>query len=285
LAERESRFGRLKRRCQAAVTGQVIAIRHGAVMVEAEASTLELHSPFAGRITDIVPAQGVLISAAGALIQGLWGCGSETSGILRVVVGDRDEALTAESLETDSIDDGPNHSSASRCQILAVGGNIMDEAALEKAVEVQIGGLIVGSVSAGLRPQLQALPCPVLMTEGFGELAMRSEAFTLLKASHGRSATMTAACPPTWPGGPPNVFVPTKPVQAVAPKHPTPQPLQVGMRVRGLRAPYQGLVGTVHELPDLPQIVDSGIRLPVATVALDGGENAVIPCVNLEALR
>ena len=219
------------------------------------------------------------------LIQGLWGCGGETSGSLQVLVAEPDEPLTPESLETGVIDDGPSDSNARRCQILAVGGTILDGATLEKAAEDQIEGLIVGSVRAGLRPQLEALPCPVLVTEGFGGLAMRSEAFTLFQASHGRSATITAAGQPARPSGRPTVFIPTDPAQAVTPEKPSPQPLMVGMRIRGLRAPDQGLVGTVREVPDLPQLVDSGIRLPVATVDLDGGEQVAIPWVNLEALR
>jgi hypothetical protein len=282
LAQRQSRFGRPNRCCQAAVDGRVVAIHHGVVLVEAEATALELRSPFAGRITDIVPEQGVVLSAMGALLQGLWGCGGETTGIVRALVDGPHEPLTAKSFETGDVENG--YSNAGCCQSLAVGGAILDEATLEKAVEAKIGGLIVGSVEASLLPRLEALPCPVLVTEGFGALAMRSEAFTLLRASEGRRATMATACQPSGPGGPPTVFIPMDPAQDAVLENPAPQPAQVGMRIRGLRAPYQGLVGTIRELPGLPLKVDSGIRLPVAIVELDGGEQVAIPLVNLEAL-
>jgi hypothetical protein len=55
------------------------------------------------------------------------------------------------------------------------------------------------------------------------------------------------------------------------------------MQVRGLRAPYAGAIGTVMGLPALPQVVESGSRLPVAEVELlDDGKLVRIPQVNLE---
>lgn len=277
LAEREGRFGWSSRRCQAAVNGQLVAIQHGAVLVEAEATTLELRSQIAGRVTDVVPERGAVISAVGVLIQGVWGSGGEITGLLRVLVDEPNRPLTAESFETDY--------HARWRQVLAVGGTIMDEAALEKAVEAKIAGLVVGSVDAGLRPRLEELPCPVLVTEGFGALAMRPEAFTLFEANEGRSATVSADRQSRWESEPPKVFIPLDAAQGMVPQDPNPRPVQVGMRIRGLRAPYQGAAGTVLELPASPQRVDSGIKLPVAAVELDGGELAAIPLANLEVVR
>ena len=285
LAERESRFSWRSRRCQAPVDGQVVAIRHGAVLVEAEATTLELRSQITGRVTDVVPGRGAVISAVGALIQGLWGSGGEAAGILRVLVDEPEQLLTADSFDADDTGDGPGDSPRYGHKTLAVGGAIMDEAALDKAVDTQIGGLVVGSVDAGLRPRLEALPCPVLVTEGFGAFGMRHEAFTLFQANEGRNAAITADGPSGWESRRPNVFIPCDAAQDVEPQEPDPRPVQVGMRVRGLRAPYQGVVGTVLELPALPQRVDSGIRLPVAVVELDGGELACILLANLGLVR
>jgi len=283
LAERENQFGWPSRRCQAAVNGQLVAIQHGAVLVEAEATTLELRSQIAGRVTNVVPERGAVISAVGVLIQGVWGSGGETTGLLRVLVDEPDRPLTAESFERD-------YHGRWR-QVLAVGGTIMDEAALEKAVEAKIAGLVVGSVDAGLRPRLEELPCPVLVTEGFGALAMRPEAFTLFQANEGRwalestAATVSADRQSRWESEPPKVFIPLDAAQGMVPQDPNPRPVQVGMRIRGLRAPYQGAAGTVLELPASPQRVDSGIKLPVAAVELDGGELAAIPLANLEVVR
>jgi len=295
LAERESRFGWPSRRCQAAVNGQVVAIRHGAVLVEAQATTLELCSQITGRVTDVVPERGAVICAVGALIQGMWGSGGETTGILRVLVDEPDRPLTAESFETDYPSNCPGSSHDCCRQVLAVGGTIEDKEVLEKAVAAQIAGgpcrrpriagLVVGSVDAGLRQQLEELPCPVLVTEGFGALAMRPEAFTLFQANEGHSATITAGCQSRLESGSPEVFIPLDAAQDVVPQDPDPRPVQVGMRIRGLRAPYQGAVGTVLELPASPQRVDSGIKLPVAAVELDGGELVAIPLANLEVVR
>ena len=285
LAERERWFSRLSRRCQTAVDGQVVAIRHGAVLVEAEGTMLELYAPITGSVTDLVPEQSVVISAVGALIEGLWGSGGEAAGILRVLVEEPDQPLTAESFETSYPADGSSTSDPDFRQALAVGGTITDTGTLEKAVEAQVGGLIVGSVDAGLLPRLEALPCPVLVTEGFGAIAMRAGAFTLFQAHEGCNATMAADRQSCGEGGTPRVFISLDPAQDLEVQGPAPQPVQVGMRVRGLRAPYQGMVGTIVELPASPQKVDSGIRLPVAGVELDGRGRATIPLANLEVSR
>ncbi len=285
LAERESRFSWRSRLCQAAVDGQVVAIRHGAVLVEAEATTLELRSPITGSVTKIVPERGAVISAVGTLIQGLWGSGGEAAGILRVLVDEPQQPLTAESFDADDAGSGPGDSHRYGHQALAVGGTIMDGAVLDKAVEAQIGGLVVGSVDAGLRPRLETLPCPVLVTEGFGALGMSHKAFTLLQANEGRSAAITADDQSGWKSKRPQVFIPRDAAQDDEPQDPDPRPVQVGMRIRGLRAPYQGVVGAVLELPASPQRVDSGIRLPVAMVELTGGELASIPLANLGIVR
>lgn len=282
LAERENRFSRLSRRCQAAVDGRVVAIGRGAILVEAEGTPLELCAPIAGSVTDLVPEQGLVISAVGAMIQGVWGSGGEAAGILRVLVDEPDQPLTAKSFETDNLGDNSTNSDPKPLQILAVGGTIKDTATLEKAVEAQVGGLIVGSVDAGLLPRLEALPCPVLVTEGFGTIAIRTGVFALFQTHEEQSATMATACQSDREGGLPTVFIPQETTEDVETQGLVPRPVQVGARIRGLRAPHQGMAGTILELPAAPQVLDSGIKLPVAEVELDGGGRATIPLANLD---
>jgi len=44
-------------------------------------------------------------------------------------------------------------------------------------------------------------------------------------------------------------------------------------------------MGTVRELPAMPQPVDSGARLPVALVDLAQEQSVAIPLLNLELIR
>jgi hypothetical protein len=45
------------------------------------------------------------------------------------------------------------------------------------------------------------------------------------------------------------------------------------------------MLGTVVSVPDRPQLIESGARLPVARVELEDGDVTLIPVVNLEVIR
>jgi hypothetical protein len=62
------------------------------------------------------------------------------------------------------------------------------------------------------------------------------------------------------------------------------KPLQAGDRVRALRAPYLGTLGTVADIPEQLQTLESGARMRVAAVRLEDGEQALIPLANLELI-
>jgi hypothetical protein len=56
------------------------------------------------------------------------------------------------------------------------------------------------------------------------------------------------------------------------------------MAVRITRAPWDGTIGTVRELPARPHKLDNGLRLPCARLELPGGRTAVVPLANLEMM-
>jgi hypothetical protein len=54
--------------------------------------------------------------------------------------------------------------------------------------------------------------------------------------------------------------------------------------VRILRVPWDGLIGEVVELPETPQVVSHGLRVPSAKVRLPGERIGLVPLANLELL-
>jgi hypothetical protein len=277
LAERTMLFGRRQRCCRTAVDGRVLAIRAGRVLIASEGTTFELSAGISGQVTDVIPERGVVISTAGALIQGAWGSGGESEGVLRVLVAEPQGALEARSFDAD-------------CQrALLVGGQILGPEALERAAEVEVGGIIVGSMNTSQCRLAQSLPYPLVVTEGFGTFSMSRGVFTLLQSLAGHAAMLNAGRQThlATPGLPrrPELVVPLKAEGVQLPQELDPQPLKVGMQVRGLRAPYLGMTGTVANLPTSPQMVESGIRLPVAEVRLEGGQTELIPLANLESIH
>jgi hypothetical protein len=273
VAARGGLFGRLRPSCRAPVTGQVTVVRDGLILIEAEATTLELGAHMAGQVTSVMPNLGVVISTSGALIQGFWGSGGEAEGILKLLVDSPQRPLRARSIDVSC------HGT------VVVGGRIVDEQTLEQAAEANIRGVIAGSVNADLCPFLQTLPFPVLITEGFGALSMSQRVFSLLQAHMGREAILSADTQTRWGVRRPEVFIPLRAEEDRSLEEPKPMPLQVGAQVRVMRAPHQGAIGTITDLPAAPQMVESGARLPVAAIDLEEEEPVLVPLANLELIR
>jgi hypothetical protein len=58
--------------------------------------------------------------------------------------------------------------------------------------------------------------------------------------------------------------------------------LATGSRVRLIRHPHFGLVGTVVELPEMPAAIPTGAKLRVLAAELGDGRRLVVPRSNVE---
>jgi hypothetical protein len=266
-------FGRLRRACRASVDGQIIAVRDTMILIEEAATTFELAAHLKGQVSNVMPNLGVVISTVGNLIQGVWGSGGEAEGVLKVLVDTPQKPLRAHAIDVSC------HGT------LVVGGRILDEKALEQAIEARVRGIIAGSVDADLCPLLESLPFPVLITEGFGSLPISQPIFDLLHANMGREAMLNADTQAPWGSRRPEIIIPLRAEENMPKEQAGPVPLQTGMQVRVLRDPHLGALGTVVDLPPLPQMVESGARLMIAKVDFGEEEPARVPLANLEAIR
>lgn len=267
-------LGRLRRACRSPVAGEIIDVRDGLILIASATTTYELEAHLKGQVTNIMPSRGVVVSAAGALIQGFWGTGGEADGVLKLVVDSPQKPLRARSIDVS-------------CQgTIVVGGRILDEATLDQAVEAKVRGMIVGSVDAVLIEYLRKLPFPVVVTEGFGTLPMSEPIFGLLHSNMGREAMVNAETSTRWGARRPEVIIPLRSDDGTPEDARQPSALRVGDLVRVLRPPHLGALGTITDLPDLPQVLESGSRVPSVLVEIDGvDETVVIPVVNVELVR
>jgi len=265
-------FGQMRKSCRSPVSGQIAEIRGSLILIESAATTFELRAHLKGQITNIMPNRGVVVSAAGALIQGMWGNGGEAEGVLKMLVDSAQKPLRARSIDVSC------HGT------VVVGGRILDEKVLEQAVEAKVRGLIAGSANADLYPILESLPFPVLITDGFGELPMSQQAFSLLQSNMGREAMLSTETATRWGARRPEVLIPLRADEELPREDASLRALKVGDQVRTLRAPCLGVVGTVADLPALPQLVESGARLPVAVVQVENEGQMLIPLANLELI-
>ncbi len=273
LAAPRGPLGQLQKSCRSPVDGQVVEVRGNLILIEPAPTTFELRAHVMGQVTNVMPNWGVVISAAGTLIQGVWGSGGEAEGVLKMVVDSPEKPLRGRSIDVSC------HGT------VVVGGRLLDGEVFEQAVEARVRGVILGSMNADLRPPVDALPFPVLITEGFGTAPMSQYVFSLLQASAGREVMVSADTRTHWGAKRPEILIPLRAEDEMPQEESDLRPLTVGDRVRALRAPYLGAMGTVTSLPERPQVVESGTQLLVAEVDMEDGEQALIPLANLELIR
>jgi len=272
IAARGGRLVPLRRVCRAPVAGRIVAIGGGRVVLESKTRALELLAHLKGTVVNVIPGFGVVIETTGALVQGIWGAGGEAQGVLKMLVEDPGEQLTSEAIDLGC------HGA------IIVGGSLADLETLERATQMQVCGIIVGSIGVDLVEQASPPPCPIIATEGVGQVPMALVIFELLRSHAGREASISGVTRLGEETVRPEVIIPL-PKGEAAPVSPRfGDALKAGARVRVIRQPYLGSVGRVIALPAQPQAVDSGARLRGAEVELEGQGRVFVPYANLELI-
>jgi len=255
------------------IDGVVTDSGGGRMLIEAQPTLFELPAYIPGTVRNVLKNHGIVIETTGAMIQGAWGNGGESFGVLKCMVKDPKHSLHARDIDIS-------------CQrTILIGGLEMNSEAIEAAQEMQVRGIVVGGLPPELISQAEQLPFPIIATEGIGKMPMSDPVFRLLTTNDGREASISGKVQTRWGVVRPEIIIPL-PAGASAPAETPPGlPLEIGARVRALRAPYVGKVGVIAALPSRPRIIDTGARVRGAEVDL-GQENPVfIPLVNLEVLR
>ncbi len=266
LATRGGLGGRTVR---APITGVIVGKGRGRLWLEAQPTLTRLNALVPGTVVTVFPGEGIVIETVGAHIQAAWGNGREAFGVMRAVVRAPKNPMR------------PKHIDASSQGAILVGGSKIDEETLEHAIEMQVRGIVVGSVPPSLMERLAAVTFPVIATEGIGEIPMCQAIFDLLRSLDGREAAISGQCQIGGAFMRPYIVTPM-PTQAGTLVDPDAPPA-IGNRVRVLRGSYAGMSGTIAEMPTGAVQLESGARMSGVYVDL-GKERAFIPFVNLERL-
>lgn len=275
IAVRKTGLGLMRRAARSPVEGRLVVAAGGKALLAAISAPFELRAAIPGLVVTILQSQGVVIETTGALLEGIWGNGKEDTALLRVLGDQPRAALTV------------NLVSMEQRGAILVAGTLADPAALKQLGDVGVRGLLVGSLAAGLLPAAQKAGFPVVVAEGFGARGFSAPAFTLLQSNAGRQAWLNAQPADPFMGRRPELIIPlpgpsTPPLQPV-----NGETLAVGRRVRVVRGPEAGQVGIVTDLSARPLVTPSGLRVAVASVALEGAPEpaARIAFPNLEILE
>ena len=157
----------------------------------------------------------------------------------------------------------------------------MDDEDLKEILGYDLGVAVTGSEHIGTT---------LIITEGFGDIAMAARTFRLLKEREGAEAAVNGTTQIRAGVLRPEIVIPLdKNSQADAESHLKQENalgvLEVGVPVRIIRDPYFGLLGQVGDMPTELQTLESGSESRVLEVALDSGETVVVPRANVELIE
>lgn len=261
------------------ITGQVI-LRENPIPVEVLAY-------LDGVVEEVIPREGVIIRTVAALVQGIFGVGGEKIGTLKVAVDSPYDIL-----KSDRINENLKGA-------IVVGGRTADIEAINKAAEVGIKALVLGSIDDGVLRDFvgydigvaitgnENVPFTLIITEGFGDLPMAERTFNLFKKFEGLKASANGATQIRAGVQRPEVIIFRKdvdPFEEVEDKLESGH-LDIGTTVRIIRDPYFGEIGTVIDLPNEPIVIETESKVRVLKVRLMDGREVVIPRANVELIE
>src|SRR5262245_21741067 len=280
---RSSRVG--GRTCLAPVSGVIAAVdtETGYVTISPDPVAYELQATVRGLVMEVMPNQGVRIETPAAQVYGAFGFGQERSGVLRLLVTDPSEPIRPEMIDARS------------AYAIIIGGSGITAAALRRAVQEQVRGVIVGSVDeaelraflgmptiAGWRtgngawqlpsaPNGQTYDLTLVVTEGFGSHPMSSPLFELLAQHDRQEALVEGVTRLRMPMQRPRVVIPLSSRTAGIQLEPPRPMLRAGADVRLVDSDHLGQLGQVRTVSSVPRRLPSRVRAPAVEVALEDG--------------
>jgi hypothetical protein len=260
-----------------AVTGQAV-LRGAPVPVEVTAY-------IDGQVVDVIEREGAVVETRAAVVQGIFGLAGEANAPLCVVASGPDQPLTESDIR-------PEHAGK-----ILVGGGRATLAALRAAVATGVAGVVVGGFAYQDVKELlgydvgvavtgtEKLPTTVVVTEGFGDIAMARATFELLGAHDGEDASITGATQIRAGVIRPEVVIPHQRARTSAIEVTERGGLDVGAPVRCIRAPYFGRIGEITALPVELAKMPSETRVRVVEVRLGDSEVVTVPRANVEVIE
>lgn len=286
LASSPGMFGFFKGEYHSKHAGTIESVSNitGQLIIRGPEIPVRVRAYITGTVVEVLPREGVVVESEAALIQGIFGVGGEAYGPLAVVCSRPDQDLTPD-LITES----------HRGQIV-IGGRRIPEATIRRAAEVGVSAVVAGGIDdQDLRDILgydlgvaitgtEQIGTTVIITEGFGDIAMAERTFAILKSHHGDQAAVNGATQIRAGVIRPEVVIPLadrvdtdKRAAAIGGGI-----LDIGSPVRVIRDPWFGVLGTVCGLPPEPQQLASGSKARVLEVECSDGRRLTVPRANVE---
>ena len=283
-------FGLFKSTCKAPVTGTIESISQitGQVILREPPMPVQVKAYIDGTIVQVTASEGVVVEAFGTFVQGIFGIGGEVFGTVQMACAAPEEELTERHLEGDVsgkvliggsfVTEAVLRAAASRgVRAIVVGG--FDAADLQRFLGYDLGVAITGSERLGIT---------LVVTEGFGRMAMAGRTFELLRLHAGRRCSVNGATQIRAGVMRPEIVISLTEEEAGVGREKAfdmTQGLQSGSPVRVIRAPFFGRLGEVVDLPPALEAVESGAKVRVLRVRFEDGQEATVPRANVEMIE
>ncbi|UCH31890.1 MAG: hypothetical protein JSV05_00340 [Candidatus Bathyarchaeota archaeon] len=294
IAMIKSLFGLLKRTTYAPASGTIERVSDvsGQVLIRESKIPLDIDAYIPGKVMEILPNEGATIETPAAFIQGIFGIGGERKGKLTLVAKTPNEILTAAQLK-------PEH----KGKILIGGARVTDDA-LQKAGQIGVKGIVVGGIDdhdlttfLGYKIGVaitghEDIPITLIITEGFGEMAMSEKTFSLLKKFNGKDASINGATQIRAGVLRPEIIIPmidevteSSKFEDDDEKDYLQQGLLPGTPIRIIRDPFFGALGIVSKLPVKLQTIETESSVRVLEAKLADGRHVIVPRANVEIIE
>lgn len=288
IARTKGIFGMFKTEYASKIAGTIESISSvtGQVILRGKPIPVEVRAYVTGQVVEALPKEGCVVETAAAFVQGIFGIGGEAFGPIRMACTSHTQEFESDLIHPDM-----------KAQVLIGGARVTGEC-VRKAIAVGAAAIVSGGIDdQDLRDVLgydlgvaitgtEQIGVTLIITEGFGEIAMAERTFHLLASHAGAHASVNGATQIRAGVMRPEIVIPlaeqADSVQAGAKL--LAAPLTVGSSVRIIRDPYFGVIGTVAALPSEPRVLESGSKARILEVDTESGKRLTIPRANVEII-
>ena len=280
IARSKGLFGLFKSEIKSPLDGTIgnISDVTGQVIISEKPYPIEVDAYISGKVSSVLDKEGVIVSSHGMLIQGIIGIGGEKKGYIRTING------------TD-IDDFNNLNN----KIIVMKSNLTYDF-YEKLTNLEVQGIVCGGIDYNTLTKILKKPLGVaitgmeetttiIVTEGFGEILMADRTFKLLDKHNEEFTSINGATQIRAGVMRPEIFIGDNNETEFSNSFSEESlAISVDSKVRIIREPYFGKIGTVIKLPSELVKIDTETISRVAKIEFEDGEKEIIPRANLEVI-
>ena len=288
IAETKGIFGFFKSSVLSPVDGTIETISDvtGQVVLRESPIPVEVDAYIEGKVNEVISEEGVVIKANGVFIQGIFGIGGESRGEIKTIVDNRESEITKDMITVEE-----------KGKII-IGGSFISIDAYKKAIECEVGGIVVGGFNYYDLEEIlgytlgvaitgsEDIHTSLIVTEGYGKIQMGQQTFDLLNSHNGKLASINGATQIRAGVIRPEIIIPLEPSDASRESGDSNKSdgMTMDSLVRVIRSPNFGKIGVVKELPPELRKMESETMVRVAIVHIDGNRFE-IPRSNLEVVE